>query len=123
MTTKFNNIRTILFLTYTLIIVVVFTVLVLWFYWWASGELRRNALDTLAGMGSSVQNQIDSEVQKMNDVSLNVMYSNLVKEQFKRLVEGESGTDLEEKAEASPYLQKALFLQIHGRAPSSWRIY
>lgn len=104
MANRFNNIRTILFLTYTLIIVVVFTVLVLWFYSWASGELRRNALDTLAGMGTSVQDQIDSEIQKMNDVSLNVMYSNLVKDQFKRLVEGESDEDAQGGSGSSPTL-------------------
>lgn len=85
---KFKNIRTILFLTYSLIIVVVFTVLVIWFYLWASDLLRLNATDSLDSMGRSMQEQIDTEIIKMNDVSLDVMYSNLVKNNFKMYMSG-----------------------------------
>lgn len=87
---KFKNIQSILFLTYSLIIVVVFTVLVLWFYMWASDLLRHNAIDSLQSMGQSMQEHNDSEIQKMNDVSLNVMYSNLVKNHFKSFIDGEA---------------------------------
>ncbi|WP_309120491.1 sensor histidine kinase [Paenibacillus sp.] len=78
----FGNIQTILFSTYTLIIVIVFTILVVWFYLWASDRIRSNAEDSLEGMGRSMQERIDSELGKMNDVSLNVLYSNLVKNRF-----------------------------------------
>ncbi|HZG87841.1 sensor histidine kinase [Paenibacillus sp.] len=81
---KFKNIRSILFLTYTLIIVIVFTVLVLWFYHWTSDLLRRNAAEALRGMGQSLQESIDAEIQKMDDVALNVMYSNLVRNNFRK---------------------------------------
>ncbi|MDU0200662.1 histidine kinase [Paenibacillus sp. PFR10] len=82
MWTKHRNIRSILFSTYSFIIVIVFTVLVAWFYVWASDLLRKNATDTLESMGQSMQDNIDSEFHKLNDVSLNVMYSNLVKNHF-----------------------------------------
>lgn len=81
---KFRNIQSILFMTYSLIIIVFFTVLVIWFYWWASDLLRAGATDSLGSMGQSMQGQIDSEITKMNDVSLDVMYSNLVKNNFKK---------------------------------------
>ncbi|MFC4307237.1 sensor histidine kinase [Cohnella boryungensis] len=81
---KFRNIQTILFSTYSLIIIVVFTILVLWFYTWTSDLLRKNATDSLENNGKSMQEQIESEIRKMNDVSLNVMYSNLVKNRFKQ---------------------------------------
>lgn len=81
---KLKTIQMILFSTYSLIIILVFTVLVLLFNAWASNLLRSNANATLVSLGQSMQEQIDSEIQKMNDVSLNVMYSNLVKNQFKR---------------------------------------
>jgi two-component system sensor histidine kinase YesM len=84
MWTKKRNIQTILFSTYSLIIVIMFTVLVAWFYLWASELLRKNATDTLESMGQSMQDNIDSEFHKLNDVSLNVMYSNLVKNHFQR---------------------------------------
>lgn len=84
MWTKNRNIRSILFSTYSFIIVIVFTVLVAWFYLWASDLLRKNATDSLESMGQSMQDNIDSEFHKLNDVSLNVMYSNLVKNHFQR---------------------------------------
>ncbi|WP_239619056.1 cache domain-containing sensor histidine kinase [Cohnella mopanensis] len=79
---KMRNIQTILFATYTLIIIIVFTILVVWVYVWVSELIKNNATDSLVNVGQSMQNQIDSEIRKMNDVSLNVMYSNLVKSQF-----------------------------------------
>lgn len=81
---KFRNIQSILFMTYSLIIIVFFAVLVIWFSWWASDLLRAGATDSLGSMGRSMQEQIDSEITKMNDVSLDVMYSNLVKNNFKK---------------------------------------
>lgn len=86
---KFRNIQSVLFFTYSLIIVIVFTVLVIWFYMWASDLLRQNAADTLQSMGQSMQEHNDSEIQKMNDVSLNVLYSNLVKTHFQKFISGE----------------------------------
>ncbi|QMV43330.1 cache domain-containing sensor histidine kinase [Cohnella cholangitidis] len=79
---KIRNIQTILFSTYTLIIIIVFTILVVWVYMWVSELIKNNATDSLVNIGQSMQDQIDSEIRKMNDVSLNVMYSNLVKNQF-----------------------------------------
>jgi two-component system, sensor histidine kinase YesM len=81
---RFGTIRMILFSTYSLIIVVVFAVLVICFSVWASELLKKNALDSLESTGRSIQEQLDSEIQKMNSVSLNVMYSNLVKNRFQR---------------------------------------
>jgi len=80
---KLKNIQTILFSTYTLIIVVVFAILVAWMYAWVSDLIRNNATESLVNVGRSMQEQIDSEIRKMNDVSLNVMYSNLVKDRFR----------------------------------------
>ncbi|MCA0755918.1 histidine kinase [Paenibacillus sp. N4] len=85
---KFRNIQSILFMTYSLIIIVFFAVLVIWFYWWASDLLRAGATDSLGSMGRSMQEQIDSEITKMNDVSLDVMYSNLIKNNFKKYMSG-----------------------------------
>lgn len=90
MWSRLKNIQTILFSTYTLIIIVVFTILVAWVYLWVSGLIKNNATDSLVNFGQSMQDQIDSEIRKMNDVSLNVMYSNLVKNQFRKYL-----TDLE----------------------------
>ncbi|MBD2871983.1 sensor histidine kinase [Paenibacillus arenilitoris] len=98
---KFRTIRSILFMTYSLIIIVFFAVLVIWFYWWASGLLRTGATDTLGGLGRSMQERIDSEMTKMNDVSLDVMYSNLIKNNFKKYMSDMDG-ELPEGTAGSP---------------------
>ncbi|MBN2984157.1 MULTISPECIES: cache domain-containing sensor histidine kinase [Cohnella] len=98
-----RNIQTVLFSTYTLIIVLVFAVLIGWFYLWASETLRRNATDSIDSIGGSMRDQIDSELRKMNDVSLNVMYSNLVKDHFRKYLSyAEGGAPQDENEFASP---------------------
>lgn len=98
---KFRNIKMILFLTYSLIIIVVFTILVIWFYVWASDQLRTNATITVNNLVQSLQDQVDTEIQQMNNVSLNVMYSNLVKNRFKQYL-----SNIEESAEASEFTDR-----------------
>lgn len=92
----FGNIRMVLFLTYSLIIIIVFSFLVGLFYLWSSQLLRNNAIQTLQGLGDSVQEQINSEIDKMNTVSLDVIYSNLVKERFQRYKDLDSANDADE---------------------------
>src|SRR5665647_2148315 len=94
---KFKNIQTVLFSTYSLIIIIVFTILVLWFYLWASDLLRKNATDSIDNLAQSMQEKMDTEMQKMNDVSLNVMYSNLVKDHFKSYLSDTATLPLEDK--------------------------
>lgn len=81
---KHRNIQTILFSTYLVIIITSFSILISWFYFWTSDVMKRNALSTLDNVGLSVQNQTDAEIQKMNEVTINVMYSDLIKENFKK---------------------------------------
>lgn len=100
MLSRWRSIRTILFSTYTLIIVLVFTILVVWVYAWVSDLIRDNAVDSLDRLGQSIQDQLDSEIRKLNDVSLNVMYSNLVKSRFHQYIADLEGLDA--RAESDP---------------------
>ncbi len=99
MRNKLKNIQSVLFMTYSLIIIVVFTVLVLWFYHWSSNLLRANATSYIVNMGKSLQEQTDSEIQKMNNVSLNVIYSGLIKDQFKKYLSEQGGEKVQESSE------------------------
>lgn len=51
---------------------------------WSTDILRKNAFQTLESMGQSIQTQINNEIEKMNTVSLDIIYSNMVKERFQR---------------------------------------
>ncbi|OAS13276.1 sensor histidine kinase [Paenibacillus oryzisoli] len=94
MLNKFKNIQTILFTTYSLIIIIVFTVLVVWIYLWVSDLLRENATDSIYNLAQSTQEKLDLEIQKMDAVTLDVMYSNLVKDLFIEYTSGKTEEQL-----------------------------
>ncbi|MFC4600983.1 sensor histidine kinase [Cohnella hongkongensis] len=78
----FKSMRTALFLTYSSIILIVFATFVLFFYSWSTQQLRGQTTSTLDSFGVSIQDQLVQQIEQLNRVSLNVMYSNLVKERF-----------------------------------------
>lgn len=52
------------------------------FYFWASNVLKKQATESISNIALSVNDKLDLKVQKMNTVSLNILYSNVVKERF-----------------------------------------
>ncbi|XID93125.1 sensor histidine kinase [Paenibacillaceae bacterium WGS1546] len=78
----FKSMRAALFLTYSSIILIVFSTFVFFFYSWSTDQLRGQAMSALESFGASIQDQIVQQIDQLNMVSLNVMYSNLVKERF-----------------------------------------
>ncbi|MFC5470507.1 sensor histidine kinase [Cohnella suwonensis] len=77
-----RSIRSVLFATYSVIIALILSISLLLFYLWSSDTLRKQALDSISGTSRSVQEKLDFEIQKMDTVSQNILYSNLVKERF-----------------------------------------
>ena len=77
-----RTVQSSLFLTYSLIIMTVLAVFVSFFYYWVSNLLKDKAFETITGLSSSVSDKLDIEIQKMNDVSMNVSYSSAVKDRF-----------------------------------------
>ena len=71
-----------LFLTYSLIIITVLAVFVSFFYFWVSNLLKTKAFEAIANLSSSISNKLDIEIQKMDYVSMGVLYSNVVKDRF-----------------------------------------
>lgn len=71
-----------LFFTYSLIIIMVLAVFVSFFYFWVSNLLKEKAFEDIANLSVSTSNNLDAEIQKMDHVSMNVLYSNAVKDRF-----------------------------------------
>lgn len=71
-----------LFSTYSLIIVLLAMIFVSSFYLYVSNLLRKNTFASLDNLSRSITQKLDLEIQKLDDLSMNVLYSNLVKEQF-----------------------------------------
>ncbi|WP_255570347.1 sensor histidine kinase [Cohnella sp. CFH 77786] len=73
-----RSIRSILFLTYSTIIIVGITILFVLFYLWASNLLKTKAFNSISELSAALQTQLDLEVQKLDSVSVSILYSNLI---------------------------------------------
>ncbi len=79
---KFKSIQFNLFSTYSLIIILLAVIFVSFFYLYVSNLLRENTFASLDDLSRSITQKLDLEIQKLDDLSMNVLYSNLIKEQF-----------------------------------------
>ncbi|MFC3802198.1 sensor histidine kinase [Cohnella sp. GCM10012308] len=75
---KPRSIRSILFLTYSSIIVIGIAILFALFYAWSSGLLKTQAFNSISELSSTLQTQLDLEIQKLDSVSVSILYSNLI---------------------------------------------
>ncbi|OXS58311.1 hypothetical protein B1A99_13950 [Cohnella sp. CIP 111063] len=98
----FKSMKTALFLTYSSIILIVFATFVLFFYSWTTNQLRGQAMSTLESFGVSIRDQLVQQIEQLNRVSLNVMYSNLVKERFASYMSEVRAPDGNETVQTTP---------------------
>jgi two-component system sensor histidine kinase YesM len=98
-----------LFIYFSLIIISVILIFVFFFYLYTSNILTRRASDAFQKLAYSISSQVDQEIRKMDTVSLNIAYSNLIKEYFTRYLDG----DDDYKYEYSKSLVN-LFISITG---------
>ncbi|KRE64558.1 sensor histidine kinase [Paenibacillus sp. Soil750] len=83
-----RTIRFVLFQTYSLIIIVVLSLVVVPFYMWSSDLLKKKAVESLDNLSQSMQDKLDLEIRRIDAVSLNILYSNLVKDKFLKFTGG-----------------------------------
>jgi two-component system, sensor histidine kinase YesM len=62
-----------------MIVLVVFTA---FFYLWVSNLLKTKAFESTDNLSTSLCEKLEYEIQKMDTVSMNILYSNLVKDRF-----------------------------------------
>ncbi|NOU66989.1 HAMP domain-containing protein [Paenibacillus sp. LMG 31461] len=87
-----RTIRFVLFQTYSLIIIVVLSLVVVPFYIWSSDLLKKKAVESLDNLSQSMQDKLDLEIRRIDSVSLNILYSNLVKDRFLKFTGGSGDT-------------------------------
>ncbi len=71
-------------MTYSIIITFTFVVFGSFFFVWGTHRLQEAARERLSGLADSIRLTLDDDVRKMDDVSLAVLYSNLVTERSSR---------------------------------------
>jgi len=79
---KPRSIQTNLFIIYSIMIIVVTLVLVTSFYTYESTIERKRTFESFQVLSQTLSNTLDTEIKKMNDQTLNVAYSNLLKAYF-----------------------------------------
>lgn len=87
-----RTIRFVLFQTYSLIIIVILSLVVVPFYIWSSDLLKKKAVESLDNLSQSMQDKLDLEIRRIDSVSLNILYSNLVKDKFLKFTGGYGDT-------------------------------
>lgn len=71
-----------LFLYYSIFILFLITVIVGGFYFYISTDLKERAYESLYETTLRIQEQVDNEIRIMNDISIRIFYSNLIKDRF-----------------------------------------
>lgn len=90
---KRHTIRSSLFLTYSMIILISFIAFSVYFVYSEAQNVSKQTFTVLRQNAQNVASSIDSELQQMNMVSMNVSYSNLVKDTFYNYLSGKQAKD------------------------------
>lgn len=88
-----GSIRYRLFLTYAVIIILVSTIYAGTFYLYESKAFTSRSLAGVNELSISLSNKLDLEIQKMDNVTLSVAYSNLIKDRLVRIASNKNGGD------------------------------
>jgi two-component system sensor histidine kinase YesM len=75
---RLKTIQSSLFFSYSALIMVSITVFAAFFYYYTSSLLKNKASESHKSLCESISRNLDAEITKMNTVSLNICYSNLV---------------------------------------------
>jgi len=79
-----STIKFIFFKYYFLLMLVTVLPLGVFFYWYTSRIMVSKVLDSAEKLAVSLSGQLDLEIRKMDTVSINVAYSNLIRDHFAR---------------------------------------
>ena len=84
---KSTSIQTRIFGTYSVFIFVIILIIVILSYSYIANALRKSAFQSLDDLTISLSKNIDQEIKKMDDITLNVLYSPLIKDSFHQYIE------------------------------------
>jgi two-component system sensor histidine kinase YesM len=95
---KTRTIQSDMFITYSLIIIVVVSVFSVSFDLWGSNMLKSQANTEISNFSTAVSQSVDNQIESMDSVSMNVIYSNLVKQTFYNYILDSQGGSSEDTA-------------------------
>lgn len=77
-----TTVQSIFFSSYFFLIIIVIIPTTFFFYFFTHRILTSRVLDSIQRLSISISNQLDLEIRKMDTVSVNIAYSNLVRDHF-----------------------------------------
>lgn len=83
---RLRSIRSGLFITYSIIIIVVLVVLVTPFYLWGADQLTKRGSEYIENLSYSIQQKLDLGIESLDSYSMDVLYSNLIKDRFVKFI-------------------------------------
>jgi two-component system sensor histidine kinase YesM len=83
---RLRSIQSGLFFTYSFIIIIGVLVLVIPFYLWGSDQLTKRGSEYIENLSITIQQKLDVEIESMDSYSMDVLYSNLVKDKFIKFI-------------------------------------
>ncbi len=86
-----TSIQRALFVPYTILFILVFSLTMGYFAVLESSKIKEDTFSSIKNSVSNISGALDTEVQGLDTVSQNIMYSNLIKERFKNYLEYSSG--------------------------------
>lgn len=84
---KSHSIQRALFIPYTFLLIFIFTLIVGYFIFLESSKIKENTFSSIKNSVGSISDALDTEVQGLDTVSQNIMYSNLIKQRFENYVD------------------------------------
>jgi len=84
---KSASIHTRIFGIYSVFIFVIILIIVILSYFYIANALRKSAFQSLEDLTISFSTNIDQEIKKMDNITLNVLYSCLIKDSFHKYIE------------------------------------
>ncbi len=95
-----HSIQTALFVPYTLLFILVFSLVMGCFIFLQSSKIKEDASASIKNSVNNISNTLDTEIQGLDTVSQNIMYSNLIKQRFENYTDYnanfvQSGTPLD----------------------------
>lgn len=79
---RYHKLQTKLFFAYFVLVVLILLAFSTFFYKYVSKQLITRGIDSLATLNNSFESQIDTVIEDMDNVSININYSNLVKDKL-----------------------------------------
>jgi two-component system, sensor histidine kinase YesM len=93
-----HSIQRALFIPYTFLFILIFSLIMGYFIFLESSKIKEDTFDSIKNSVGNISDTLDTEVQGLDTLSQNIMYSNLIKQRFENYIDFNSNFSQKESA-------------------------